>query len=174
MRMPCARPLQAAILPACLSPGTLSLQRARCRNQGGIRRPAQRFDPQDSAGWQGRPEGVQERFSAGRKGRACSRRFPESSANRVKGERRIIEPKIPKDLDLHALALAGTSVEQVADGEYIVSLLDDSSSMTNMRTAFRLSRKLKPREASAPKQPAIWNWTWTNSSSMAKCRKAAR
>src|SRR5574340_1332946 len=41
---------------------------------------------------------------------------------KVTGE--AIEPKMPKDVDLHALALAGTSVEQADDGEYIVSALD--------------------------------------------------
>lgn len=36
----------------------------------------------------------------------------------------VIEPKMPKDVDLYALASLGTSVEQVADGEYVVSALD--------------------------------------------------
>lgn len=36
----------------------------------------------------------------------------------------VIEPKIPKDVDLYALAAAGTSVEQADDGEYVVSALD--------------------------------------------------
>lgn len=41
---------------------------------------------------------------------------------KVTGE--VIEPKIPKDVDLYALAAAGTAVEQAADGEYIVSTMD--------------------------------------------------
>lgn len=41
---------------------------------------------------------------------------------KVTGE--LIEPKLPKDLDLHLLASAGTRVEQCADGEYIVAALD--------------------------------------------------
>lgn len=49
-------------------------------------------------------------------------RVPGKPGCKVTGE--AIEPKIPKDVDLHALALAGTSVEQADDGEYIVSVLD--------------------------------------------------
>lgn len=36
----------------------------------------------------------------------------------------VIEPKMPKDVDLHALAAAGTTAEHAADGEYIVAALD--------------------------------------------------
>jgi len=36
----------------------------------------------------------------------------------------VIEPKIPKDVDMYALASAGTYVEQAVDGEYIVAMLD--------------------------------------------------
>lgn len=40
----------------------------------------------------------------------------------VSGE--VIDPEIPKDLDLSALASVGTYVKQFSDGEYIVSALD--------------------------------------------------
>lgn len=42
--------------------------------------------------------------------------------HKVTGE--VIEPKIPKDLDLSELSSVGTRVEQFADGEYIVATLD--------------------------------------------------
>lgn len=65
------------------------------------------------------------RFPQVAKGKRLLKKVPRVLGKpgcKVTGE--AIEPKIPKDVDLHALALAGTSVEQADDGEYIVSVLD--------------------------------------------------
>jgi hypothetical protein len=65
------------------------------------------------------------RFPQVAKGKRMLKKVPRvlgKPGYKVTGE--VIEPKIPKDVDLHALALAGTSVEQADDGEYIVSVLD--------------------------------------------------
>ena len=65
------------------------------------------------------------RFPQTAKGKRLLKKVPRvlgKPGYKVTGD--IIEPKLPKDVDLHALALAGTSVEQAADGEYIVSTID--------------------------------------------------
>lgn len=65
------------------------------------------------------------RFPQVAKGKHLLKKIPRvlgKPGYKVTGE--VIEPKMPKDVDLYALALAGTSVEQAADGEYIVSALD--------------------------------------------------
>lgn len=49
-------------------------------------------------------------------------RVPGKPGYKVTGE--AIEPKMPKDIDLYLRASTGTSVEQAADGEYIVAMLD--------------------------------------------------
>ncbi len=65
------------------------------------------------------------RFPQIAKGKRLLKKVPRALGKqgyKVTGE--IIEPGIPKELDLHALASAGTRVEQASDGEYIVSMLD--------------------------------------------------
>ncbi|OGS98377.1 MAG: hypothetical protein A3H99_09520 [Gallionellales bacterium RIFCSPLOWO2_02_FULL_59_110] len=65
------------------------------------------------------------RFPQVAKGKRLLKKIPRvlgKPGYKVTGE--VVEPKIPKDLDLYALAAAGTSVEQAADGEYIVSAID--------------------------------------------------
>ncbi|HEU0234699.1 MAG TPA: flagellar assembly protein A [Gallionella sp.] len=65
------------------------------------------------------------RFPQVAKGKRLLKKVPRvlgKPGYKVAGE--VIEPKIPEDVDLYTLALAGTSVEQAADGEYIVSALD--------------------------------------------------
>lgn len=65
------------------------------------------------------------RFPQVAKGKRLLRKVPRmlgKQGYKVTGD--IVEPKIPKDIDLHELALAGTVVEQAADGEYIVSVQD--------------------------------------------------
>ncbi len=65
------------------------------------------------------------RFPQVAKGKRLLKKIPRALGKpgyKVTGE--VIEPKMPKDVDLHALASAGTAVEQADDGEYIVSALD--------------------------------------------------
>ncbi len=65
------------------------------------------------------------RFPQVAKGKRLLKKVPRvlgKQGYKVTGE--VIEPKMPKDLDLYALASVGTSVEQAADGEYIASTLD--------------------------------------------------
>ena len=65
------------------------------------------------------------RFPQVTKGKRLLRKIPRvlgKPGYKVTGE--IIEPKIPKDVDLFELAAAGTSVEQASDGEFIVSSMD--------------------------------------------------
>ena len=65
------------------------------------------------------------RFPQVAKGKRLLKKIPRVLAKpgyKVTGE--IIEPKIPADVDLYALAAAGTSVEQADDGEYVVSIQD--------------------------------------------------
>lgn len=65
------------------------------------------------------------RFPQVAKGKRLLKKIPRTLGKpgyKVTGE--VIEPKIPKDVDLHELASAGTVVEQADDGEYIVSALD--------------------------------------------------
>ncbi len=65
------------------------------------------------------------RFPQTVKGKRLLKKIPRvlgKPGYRVTGE--VIEPKIPEDVSLHVLALAGTGVEQGADGEYIVSTID--------------------------------------------------
>lgn len=65
------------------------------------------------------------RFPQIAKGKRLLKKIPRMLGKpgyKVTGD--VIEPKIPKDLDLYALASLGTCVEQAADGEYIVATLD--------------------------------------------------
>lgn len=65
------------------------------------------------------------RFPQTAKGKRLLKKVPRvlgKAGYKVTGD--VIEPKIPKDVDLYALALVGTGVEQAADGEYIVSMID--------------------------------------------------
>ena len=65
------------------------------------------------------------RFPQVTKGKRLLKKVPRvlgKQGFRVTGE--VIEPKLPKDLDLYKLAAVGTAVEQAADGEYIVSARD--------------------------------------------------
>ena len=65
------------------------------------------------------------RFPQVAKGKRLLKKIPRvlgKPGYKVTGE--IIEPKIPADVDLYALAAAGTSVEQADDGEYVVSIQD--------------------------------------------------
>jgi hypothetical protein len=65
------------------------------------------------------------RFPQVTKGKRLLKKVPRMLGKpgyKVTGE--IIEPKIPEDLDLYALASLGTVVEQAADGEFIVSTMD--------------------------------------------------
>ena len=65
------------------------------------------------------------RFPQVAKGKRLLKKIPRvlgKPGYKVTGD--VIEPRIPKDVDLYALAAAGTAVEQAADGEYVVSTLD--------------------------------------------------
>jgi len=65
------------------------------------------------------------RFPQMAKGTTLIRKIPRvmgKSGRKVDGS--LIEPKLPKDLDLYALTAAGTKVEVREDGEYVVATLD--------------------------------------------------
>lgn len=59
----------------------------------------------------------------------------------VSGE--VIEPEMPKDLDLSALATVGTCVEQCSDGEYIVSALDGFLTFDQQTRKVSVSEKIE-------------------------------
>lgn len=89
--------------------------------------------------------------------RAFKNRFPQMAKGarllkkipRVLGRRGrkvtgdAIEPKLPKDLDLNALASAGTRVEQFADGEYIVATLDGFLSLDTKSNKVSVTEKIE-------------------------------
>ncbi|MDD5384355.1 MAG: FapA family protein [Gallionella sp.] len=57
----------------------------------------------------------------------------------------VIEPKMPKDVDLYALAAAGTSVEQAADGEYIVAALDGFIILDEQSSSISVTEKIETK-----------------------------
>lgn len=65
------------------------------------------------------------RFPQMAKGERLLKKIPRvlgKQGRKVSGQ--VIEPKMPKDFDLGALASAGTRVEQLPEGEFIVSSID--------------------------------------------------
>lgn len=70
-------------------------------------------------------------------------RVPGRQGYKVTGE--AIEPKMPKDIDLHALAAAGTSVEQAGDGEYIVSAQDGFIMRDEQSNSISVTEKIETK-----------------------------
>lgn len=60
---------------------------------------------------------------------------------KVTGE--VVEPEIPKDLDLSAMASAGTLVKQCPDGEYIVSSMDGFLMFDEQTKKITVSEKIE-------------------------------
>lgn len=60
---------------------------------------------------------------------------------KVTGE--VIEPEIPKDLDLSAMASVGTFVKQCPDGEYIVSSMDGFLMFDEQENKVSVSEKIE-------------------------------
>ncbi len=58
----------------------------------------------------------------------------------------VIEPRMPKDLDLHALASFGTCIEQEPDGEYIVAALDGFLSLDSHSNKVSITKKIETKE----------------------------
>lgn len=58
----------------------------------------------------------------------------------------VIEPRIPKDLDLSALASFGTRIEQEPDGEYIVAALDGFLTLDTHSNKVSVTEKIETRE----------------------------
>lgn len=61
--------------------------------------------------------------------------------HKVTGE--PIEPKIPKDLDLNELSGAGTRVDQLADGEYIVASMDGFLTLDTKSNKVSVTEKIE-------------------------------
>jgi len=62
---------------------------------------------------------------------------------KVTGE--AIEPKMPGDVDIYALAAAGTCVEQAADGEYIVSALEGFITLDEQSNSISVTEKIEAK-----------------------------
>ena len=57
----------------------------------------------------------------------------------------VIEPDIPKDIDLHKMAAAGTRVEQAIDAEYIVAAIDGFLDLNKQSGQISITEKLENR-----------------------------
>lgn len=69
--------------------------------------------------------------------------------HKVTGE--IIEPEIPKDLDLKVLSSRGTAVEQDEDGEYIVSTMDGFISIDAKLNSISITEKIETKDGISAK-----------------------
>ncbi|HEU0282573.1 MAG TPA: flagellar assembly protein A [Gallionella sp.] len=86
------------------------------------------------------------RFPQIAKGKRLLKKVPRvlgKPGYKITGE--VIEPKIPKDVDLYALASVGTSVEQAADGEYIVSALDGFITLDAQSNSISVTEKIETK-----------------------------
>lgn len=86
------------------------------------------------------------RFPQVAKGKRLLKKIPRKLGKqgyKVTGE--IIEPKMPKDIDLYALASVGTNVEQAADGEYIVSILDGFITLDEHSNSISVTEKIETK-----------------------------
>jgi len=63
----------------------------------------------------------------------------------------IIEPEIPKDLDLKVLSSRGTAVEQDEDGEYIVSTMDGFISIDAKLNSISITEKIETKDGISAK-----------------------
>lgn len=84
------------------------------------------------------------RFPQMAKGTRLLKKIPRvlgKQGRKVTGD--AIEPKIPKDLDLSALASLGTRVEQGADGEYIVATLDGFLTLDTKSNKVSVTEKIE-------------------------------
>lgn len=68
---------------------------------------------------------------------------------KVTGE--AIEPDMPKDLDLHPLSSRGTSIEQGADGEYVVATMDGFISIDTRSNSISITEKIETMEGISAK-----------------------
>lgn len=66
------------------------------------------------------------------------------AGRKITGE--VVEPDMPKDFDLKALAGIGTQVEQRADGEYIVSIMDGFLSLDSATNQVSINAKIISHE----------------------------
>lgn len=57
----------------------------------------------------------------------------------------VIEPDMPKDIDLHKMAAAGTKVEQAIDTEYIVAAIDGFLNLNKQSGQISVTEKLENR-----------------------------
>lgn len=86
------------------------------------------------------------RFPQVAKGKRLLKKVPRvlgKPGYKVTGE--IIEPEMPEDFDLYALASVGTSVEQAADGEYIVSVLDGFIMLDEQSDSISVTEKIETK-----------------------------
>ncbi len=63
----------------------------------------------------------------------------------------IIEPQIPKDLDLHRLSSSGTAVEQREDGEYIVAIMDGFIGIDAKSNRISITEKIETKDGISAK-----------------------
>ncbi len=66
------------------------------------------------------------------------------AGRKITGE--VVEPDMPKDFDFKALAGIGTQVEQRADGEYIVSIVDGFLSLDSATNQVSINAKIISHE----------------------------
>jgi len=84
------------------------------------------------------------RFPQTTKGKHLLKKVPRvlgKQGYKVTGE--IIEPEMPNDVDLHALAGAGTRVEQADDGEYVMSTLDGFIILDEQSNSVSVTEKIE-------------------------------
>lgn len=62
-----------------------------------------------------------------------------------------LEPKIPKDLDLHALSAIGTKVVKEADGEYIVATMDGFLTLDTQTNKVSVTEKIETKSGISSK-----------------------
>ena len=89
----------------------------------------------------------QNRFPQMAKGERMLKKIPRKLGKRgyrVTGE--VIEPRMPKDLDLHALASFGTCVEQGPDGECIVAAQDGFLTLDTRSNKVSITEKIETKE----------------------------
>ncbi|HEX5364129.1 MAG TPA: flagellar assembly protein A [Gallionella sp.] len=68
---------------------------------------------------------------------------------KVTGE--IIEPEVPKDLDLHPFAAAGTVVEQNEEGEFIVAAMDGFIGIDAKSNSISITEKIETKDGISAK-----------------------
>ncbi len=68
---------------------------------------------------------------------------------KVTGE--IIEPDMPKDLDLAKLSAAGTAIEQGKDGEYVVATMDGYVGIDAKLNSISITEKIETKEGISAK-----------------------